>query len=263
MRKNQFLFAILVSLSIISCSPKEEKIVLENETDSLSYGIGVSIAKDIKQQLNSVGLDSTINREALILGFKEFIDTTSIFTIQPEEAQEIVQAYFKKQEESQRAEYLTMHQGNLVAGQKFLEENKTKPGVMVLANGVQYKEIKKGWGEAPAATDTVLVHYHGTLIDGTVFDSSVERGQPVEFPVNGVIPGFSAALQSMKVGSKWIIYIPQELAYGTEVNPQGVIKPYSALIFEVELKKIANKSAVKKAVPSVNTNEGQPVQIQN
>lgn len=119
-------------------------------------------------------------------------------------------------------------------GEIFLAENAKKEGVKMTASGLQYKVIKSGTGESPKPTDTVKVHYHGTLIDGTVFDSSVQRGEPISFPVTGVIPGWVEALQLMKVGDKWQLFIPARLAYG-EQSPSPKIGPNSTLIFEVEL----------------------------
>ncbi len=119
-------------------------------------------------------------------------------------------------------------------GEAFLAANAKKEGVLTTASGLQYKVIKSGNGESPKLSDTVKVHYHGTLIDGTVFDSSVQRGQPVSFPVGGVIPGWVEALQLMKVGDKWQLFIPAKLAYGDQ-SPSPTIPPNSVLIFEVEL----------------------------
>lgn len=120
------------------------------------------------------------------------------------------------------------------AGEAFLAENAKKPGITVTASGLQYEVITQGTGAIPTKTSKVKTHYHGTLIDGTVFDSSVNRGQPIDFPVNGVIAGWTEALQLMPVGSKWRLYVPQQLAYG-ERGAGASIKPYSALIFDVEL----------------------------
>ena len=120
------------------------------------------------------------------------------------------------------------------AGETFLAENAKKEGVITTTSGLQYKVIKSGTGESPKLTDTVKVHYHGTLINGKVFDSSVQRGQPISFPVNGVIQGWVEALQLMKVGDKWQLFIPARLAYGNQ-SPGAGIPPNSVLIFEVEL----------------------------
>lgn len=121
-----------------------------------------------------------------------------------------------------------------IEGEKFLAENKTKEGVMTTASGLQYKVIQEGTGPKPKLNHKVKVHYHGTLTDSTVFDSSIDRGQPEEFRVDQVIPGWSEALQMMSVGSKYMLYIPQELAYG-EQGAGGAISPFSTIIFEVEL----------------------------
>jgi FKBP-type peptidyl-prolyl cis-trans isomerase FklB len=132
------------------------------------------------------------------------------------------------------------YEKNMKEGRAFLNDNKTAPGVVTLPSGLQYKAVKTGSGAKPTIADKVTVHYHGTLIDGTVFDSSVERKQPIELTVNQVIPGWIEALQLMPVGSKWILYIPSELAYGENPRPGGPIEPNSALIFEVELLSINN-----------------------
>lgn len=123
-------------------------------------------------------------------------------------------------------------------GEIFLKENATKEGVKTLPSGLQYKVVKEGSGKAPKATDTVSVHYRGTLIDGKEFDSSHKRGEPAEFPVNAVIKGWTEALQLMKEGSKWMLYIPASLAYGERGTPGGPIGPNETLIFEVELLKV-------------------------
>ncbi|HET8706360.1 MAG TPA: FKBP-type peptidyl-prolyl cis-trans isomerase, partial [Pseudomonadales bacterium] len=122
----------------------------------------------------------------------------------------------------------------IAAGKKFLEDNAKRPEVTVTASGLQYEILTAGSGAKPKANSTVRTHYHGTLINGQVFDSSVERGQPAEFPVNGVIRGWTEALQLMEKGAKWRLYLPYELAYG-ERGAGGVIGPYSTLIFDVEL----------------------------
>jgi len=145
----------------------------------------------------------------------------------PQEANQILQNYFSKQQDE-------MLNKNLEEGRAFLEENKKKDNVTALPSGLQFEVLKEGDGEIPKATDKVRCHYHGTLIDGTVFDSSVQRGQPAVFGVNQVIKGWVEALQLMSVGSKWRLYIPSELAYG-EQGAGGAIEPNSALIFDVEL----------------------------
>ena len=196
----------------------------KNTLDSLSYSLGVLVANNLKsagfQALNldlfTQGLNTTIKGENTLI-------TT-------EQCQKIVQEYSKQLEAEKGA-------GNKTAGEEYLAKNKLKPGVTTLPDGLQYEIMKAGDGPKPKVTDKVLVHYHGTLIDGTVFDSSVDRGEPIEFPLNGVIKGWTEILQLMPVGSKWKVYIPYDLAYGDR-SPGGSIQPYSALIFEIELLQI-------------------------
>ncbi len=189
--------------------------------DQVSYCLGLSIASN----LISSGV-KTINAEA----FNEAMTTVfegKMPEINPDEVNKILQDYFEK---------LQNEKGNnaKAAGEKFLAENKTKEGIITLKSGLQYKVLKEGNGSKPKATDTVKCHYEGRLIDGTVFDSSIRRNEPAEFPVNGVIAGWVEALQLMNVGAKWQLYIPSELAYGAHGAGQS-IGPNETLIFDVEL----------------------------
>jgi FKBP-type peptidyl-prolyl cis-trans isomerase FklB len=198
--------------------------VLKNQMDSLSAASGVSFSSSLASQgvsnINTEVLTKTIN--AALKGEKT--------TFSMEQANEFISNYFQKAMEEKGAVVR-------VEGEKFLEENKKKAGVTTTASGLQYEVIKTGDGPKPTATDKVKTHYHGTLTNGTVFDSSVDRGEPVEFPVNGVIKGWTEALQLMPVGSKWKLFIPYSLAYGERAaGPQ--IPAYSALVFEVELLEI-------------------------
>ncbi|MBR3759172.1 MAG: FKBP-type peptidyl-prolyl cis-trans isomerase [Bacteroidaceae bacterium] len=175
--------------------------------------------------------DSTksIDKDNLVAGFiAGVLGKDQKFTMEEAQTyvQEVMTAANDKKMEAQFGE-------NREAGEKFLAENKTKEGVQVTPSGLQYKVIKQGKGAVPTATDKVSVHYRGTLIDGTEFDSSYKRNKPTEFAANQVIKGWTEALTMMPVGSKWELYIPQELAYGS--RNQGQIKPFSTLIFEVEL----------------------------
>ena len=181
--------------------------------------------------------DSTqeLSKDNFFAGFAEAVKGKA--TVSMEEARAFVQA----RTEAIKAKALEEKYGeNKAAGEKFLEENKTKEGVKTTASGLQYKVIKEGKGEIPTKESTVKVHYKGTLIDGTEFDSSYKRNAPATFPVTGVIAGWTEALQLMPVGSKWELYIPQELAYGSR-ETGGQIKPFSALVFEVELLGIEKK----------------------
>ena len=194
---------------------------LETQMDSLSYSVGILVAQNLKSQ----GIDA-LDANSLAQGLTDALKGGET-AIDFNQANAIVQGYMmeKKQEASK---------GNIEAGKKFLEENAKRDGVVTLPSGLQYEVLQKGEGPMPKATDKVTVHYHGTLIDGKVFDSSVERGQPATFPVNGVIPGWVEALQLMNVGAKWKLFIPSELAYG-ERGAGADIGPFSTLIFEVEL----------------------------
>ncbi|WP_439555090.1 FKBP-type peptidyl-prolyl cis-trans isomerase [Dyadobacter sp.] len=199
-------------------------LVLKTQMDSLSAAIGVSFANSLSSQgvsgINTEILTKTIN--AALKGSKT--------TFSPEDANAFIGSYFQKMMEEKGAVVRT-------EGEKFLAENKKRTGVTTTESGLQYEVIKTGDGPKPSATDKVKTHYHGTLTNGTVFDSSVDRGEPVEFPVNGVIKGWTEALQLMPVGSKWKLYIPYQLAYGERAaGPQ--IPAYSALVFEVELLEI-------------------------
>jgi FKBP-type peptidyl-prolyl cis-trans isomerase FklB len=198
-----------------------EKISLDNEIDSVSYSLGVSAGSYYLKQ----GFD-TINTEAFYLGFKSAIKKLDL-QCSEEESNAILQAFFQKASESKYDDVKK-------EGEDFLKENAEKEGVVTLPSGLQYKIITEGTGAKPQLTDKVKVHYHGTLINGTVFDSSVDRGEPISFPVNGVIAGWTEALQLMPVGSKWELYIPYDLAYGERGAGQQ-IGPFSTLIFQVEL----------------------------
>ncbi|MES2799327.1 MAG: FKBP-type peptidyl-prolyl cis-trans isomerase [Bacteroidota bacterium] len=188
----------------------------------VSYCIGMSISGSlIEQNLN--GIDTTVMAEAIA---DIFAGKAPKFS--PEQANQIIQQFLAEESEAQFA-------ANKIAGEEFLIQNKANSNVQHTSSGLQYEVINAGEGPKPAATDTVSVHYHGTLIDGTIFDSSVQRGQAATFGVHQVIPGWTEALQLMPVGAKYRLYIPQELAYGATPHPGGPIKPYSALIFDVEL----------------------------
>ncbi len=189
--------------------------------DKISYALGLSIGNNfITSGIKNVDLESFLK------GMQDVINGSSP-ALSYDEAQQILNDYFSKLQN----EKLDI---NLKAGEEFLAINKEKPGVVTLPSGLQYLVLKEGNGPKPNFTDQVKCHYHGTLINGTVFDSSVERGQPATFGVNQVIPGWVEALQLMPVGSKWKLFIPSNLAYGKSGAGQ-MIEPNSALIFEVEI----------------------------
>lgn len=195
---------------------------MSQDINAVSYCIGLSVADSLMQQ-ELGGIDPTVMAEAIAAVFKGEKSKYS-----PEEANAIIQAYLQ----DVTASKFEIHKAE---GEAFLAENAKKDGVHSTATGLQYEIIEAGNGAKPVATDTVKVHYHGTLIDGTVFDSSVTRGMPATFGVHQVIKGWTEALQLMPVGSKYRLYIPQDLAYGAQPHPGGAIKPFMALIFDVEL----------------------------
>lgn len=198
---------------------------MDSDLEKVSYAVGMSIGESLKAQ-NLEDIDTKKLSLAMDTIFK---NQDPLFTA--EEANGIIQAYL---DTKKHAAY-----GNLkLEGEKFLENNKSNKDIQTTESGLQYEIIKSGNGKRPSKTDTVSVHYHGTLIDGTVFDSSVERGTPASFGVHQVIPGWTEALQLMDIGSKYRLFIPQELAYGANPHPGGPIQPFSALIFEVELLEI-------------------------
>lgn len=192
--------------------------------DKLSYAIGLNIANNLKVS-GFANLSVEDFADAVNTVFKgESAKMTDA------EAKKVIQDYFEKAEKEKLAK-------NLEEGEKFLAENGKREGVVTLPSGLQYEVITEGTGKKPSASDTVSCHYHGTLIDGTVFDSSVMRNQPAEFPVSGVIKGWIEALQLMSEGAKWKLFIPANLAYGERGAGQS-IEPNSTLIFEVELLKV-------------------------
>lgn len=198
------------------------KMKQKKQMDKLSYALGMSMASSLLQS----GL-TDIDVESFAQAFKEMMVNGASPAMSPQEADQVIRAYFEKKQK----EMLT---NNLKAGREFLAENAKREKVISLSSGLQYEILKEGSGEKPKATDKVKCHYHGTLLDGTVFDSSVQRGQPAIFGVNQVIQGWVEALQMMPVGSKWRLYIPSELAYG-ERGAGKDIEPNSTLIFDVEL----------------------------
>ena len=230
--KNSIIYflAMVLIIAVTSCQQSGTKNVkLETNVDSVSYAIGVLVGANNLQQLKNAPGGADMNIEAMSAAFSvASAEGETVMT--QEEAQSMVQTFF--QGASQR-----IAQENLEKGNTFLEENKNRPGVITTESGLQYEVLTEGTGPKPTQEDRVRVHYHGTLIDGTVFDSSVERGEPAEFGVGQVIPGWTEALMLMPVGSKWKIYLPASIAYG-ERGAGNDIGPNSALIFEVELLEI-------------------------
>ncbi len=202
----------------------------EKNIDRISYALGLSMGNNFR----SSGIDK-LNFEDFAAGVKAvFTGETPAMTY--DEAKEEIRKFFTEMEERQKAQAAEMGKINAEAGKAYLEENGKRPEVKTTPSGLQYEVIEEGSGESPLPTDQVEVHYTGRLIDGTVFDSSVDRGMPATFGVTQVIPGWVEALQMMKPGAKWRLHIPSNLAYGAQ--GAGPIGPNSTLIFDVELLKV-------------------------
>jgi len=208
-----------------------KKVSLKTSVDSASYALGVLLAQQNKAGLEATPGGKDLDIDVMTSAFHRVLKGDSA-VISFEMANEIISGYFQKEQGK-------IAQKSLEEGNAFLEKNKSNAGVKVTPTGLQYEVIKEGTGKMPNDSSIVRVHYHGTLIDGKVFDSSVDRGEPAEFPVYGVIPGWTETLKMMTVGSKWKIYLPAELGYG-ERAPQE-IGPNKVLIFEVELLEIVTK----------------------
>jgi len=196
--------------------------------DKLSYALGLGIGRQLSQ-MGAVDLNIGDFAQAV----KDMIDGKEP-QVATAEAQQIVEDFFRKQEERQRAEAAEKYKGAKSEGEKYLSENAKKEGVVTLPSGLQYQVLKEGNGKSPKATDKVVCHYEGMLIDGTMFDSSVQRGEPATFPLNGVIAGWTEGLQLMKEGAKYRFFIPYQLGYG-ERGAGASIPPFATLVFDVEL----------------------------
>lgn len=206
----------------------------EKQLDRLSYALGLSMGNNFRNSgINEINVEDFSDGVAAVFAGSQP-------KMSYDEAKEVIRVFFTDLEEKQKAEAAKMADVNKAAGDEFLAKNSTREEVITLPSGLQYEVIEEGNGAQPTASDQVEVHYTGRLIDGTVFDSSVDRGVPATFCVTQVIPGWVEALQLMKAGSKWRLYIPSSLAYG----PQGagsVIGPNATLIFDVELIKVIGK----------------------
>jgi len=260
MKKTSLAAAVALGIALVGCNKQESAesadITLETQEQKVSYIIAEDMANRLKTQ--DVALDPKIVAMALKdvasgresrLSEEEKQQVISVF-------QENMQAKQKELMAKQEEEFKAKAEGNLEEGKKFLEENANKEGVQTTDSGLQYKVITEGTGAQPTAESVVEVDYKGTLIDGTEFDSSYKNGKPVQFPVGGVIKGWTEALQLMKEGAKWELYIPSELAYGPG-GAGGLIGPNATLIFEVELHK-ANVQDDEPAAEQDAVEETQP-----
>lgn len=224
--KRNLLFAMLLATLSVCAYSAEKKSDITSSKQKFSYAIGFQIGQSLKRD----GLDVDVNAMSQAI---EDVLSGSKLKLSTEDMQAAIEEFQKKQMKEMNAQA----EKNKKAGEEFLAANKKKEGIHVTESGLQYKIIKKGSGKKPKATDTVEVHYKGTLINGEVFDSSYGRGEPTTFPVNRVIKGWQEALTLMSEGSKWEIYVPSDLAYG-EKGAGGKIGPNETLIFEVELLKV-------------------------
>jgi len=249
MRKQGFAFAIIVAIVIAapsvmaqkSAKKKDKKnegtccasvLKLETHQDTISYLIGRDIGRNMKTN------EITVSADIMYAGLKDGLNgIDSLFT--PEQTEQCMMEFQQEIMAKQQQKSAQEASATKAEGEAFLAKNKTEDGVVTTPSGLQYKVIKEGEGDHPTAQDVVEVHYTGKLIDGTVFDSSVERGEPIKFPLNGVIPGWTEGVQLMKPGAKYIFYIPSSLAYGDRGT--GPIPGGSTLIFEVELLSIEKK----------------------
>ncbi|MBI3187904.1 MAG: FKBP-type peptidyl-prolyl cis-trans isomerase [Gammaproteobacteria bacterium] len=224
---------IICSLILLGGCTAEADEKLETTKDKASYTIGVQLGTQMAQTKDDINLDK------VMMGLKDAFAGKEP-RMKKEDMMAAMQAFQTEMQQKQQAKMTEMAGKNAKEGDAFLAENKKKEGVTTLPSGLQYKVITTGKGGSPKVSDTVVTHYRGSLIDGKVFDSSYERGEPVTFPVNGVIPGWTEALQKMKVGDKWQLVIPSSLAYGE--HGSGPIGPNSVLIFDIELLEIKKSS---------------------
>ncbi len=221
---------ILALLCIATQAFSADGKLFKTDKDKISYVLGINMGNHFKRDSIDVNVD------ILMKGFKDALAGKKLM-LSDEEMASAMAAFQQAMMAKQQEKIKVLGEKNKKDGETFLADNKTKDGVITLKSGLQYKVIKEGTGNMPKESDTVTTHYRGTLVDGTEFDSSYKRGEPVSFPVNGVIAGWTEALQLMKTGSKWQLFVPSDLAYG-ERGPEP-IGPNATLIFDVELISVA------------------------
>jgi len=239
MKQHRLAAAVaLVGLVLAGCDQQASSPELKTPAQKASYGIGLNMGKSLAQE----GMED-LDSKAVAMGIDDAVSKKE----QRIKDDELVEAFTALQKRAE--ERLTKASEEAAsAGKKFLEENAKKQGVVTTASGLQYEVVKKADGPQPKASDVVTVHYEGKLIDGKVFDSSVERGSPIDLPVSGVIPGWVEGLQLMHVGEKYKLYIPAELAYGAQ-SPSPLIPANSVLVFDLELLAIKDPSKLEGAEP--------------
>lgn len=232
----------LVAVLFSACSnhvtgQKERNIPLASTLDSVSYGIGTDVGRNLHMNIKQSGLDS-LNLDAMFAGMRDAMDSSE--RIKSENVKAMVQAYMLEAQRKMMAKQKVKDDSTLAAGKAFLAENGKKPGVVTTADGLQYQVLQMGKGPKPVATDSVKVNYAGTLINGHEFDSSTKHGGPAVFALNAVVPGWTEGLQLMPVGSRYKLFIPSELAWGDR-GAGADIPANSVVIFEVELLDIMGK----------------------
>jgi len=236
MKKVIFIItAIVLTISACDNAGTGSMITLNNEVDSVSYAIGVDQGIYLSKGLET--FPDSLNIDAIIAGFSGSMSNGEVL-FDEETGKAVLTAFMEKKQAEKAGDQKIEFAGNLEAGMQFLAENATQPGVMITESGLQYKVITEGTGAKPIDGDKIKVNYEGKLINGTIFDSSYERGEPIEFNINQVIPGWTEGLKLMSTGSTYMLYIPQDLAYGENVRPGGPIEPFSTLVFKVELLEI-------------------------
>lgn len=234
-RNYQIIGAGILLPVLLAATPH---IVVAKDTFTSKQKAGYSLGVNMSNNLQSI--KNHIDTDALINGLRDGIQGRKL-QLSMDEIQKTLSEFQQKIAKEQMAQMQKLGKNNIEEGKKFLTENKNKKGIKTTKSGLQYKIIKSGKGKSPKLTDTVTTHYRGTLVDGTEFDSSYARNQPATFPVNGVIGGWTEALQLMKPGDKWKLYIPAKLAYGERGSgPGGKIGPNATLIFDIELIKIGS-----------------------
>ena len=228
----KFIAVVFLFAGVIGCQSQGvnsgSKTTLATKKDSVSYGIGLIFGRNLHKDSIEVAYD------ALVAGMKDALVDSSKRILSEKACDSTMRAFQNEMTDKQMAASRAQGDKNKAEGEAFLAQNKTQQGVITLPDGLQYKVIKEGTGPKPKASQTVSVNYRGTLLNGNEFDSSYKRGEPATFPCSGLIKGWTEALQLMKVGSKWQLWIPSDLAYG-ERGAGGVIPPNATLVFEMEL----------------------------
>jgi FKBP-type peptidyl-prolyl cis-trans isomerase FklB len=229
----RFKLIAVFGMILLASQVHAQKVVLKNQKEKVSYIIGLGIGKNFKQQAMDIDPD------ALTKGLRDALSGAKP-ALTDQEINEAMAALKNEMAAKQKELVRTVGEKNKKEGEAFLAENKKKPEVKTLSSGLQYKVLQAGKGKKPKLTDTITVHYRGTLVSGKEFENSYQKGQPASFAVNTVIPGWIEALQMMEVGSKWQLFIPSQLAYG-EQGRMPAIEPNATLIFEIELLAIQEK----------------------